>query len=140
MGSDHSEVPDQRPVSQDMIVNRSLPTRLGDEPDASSARVLDILKDELHPTPPEALPCLNPKCGDVCLYPPRGTRGHRPSRFCSRSCRDTFDRDRKRLVVELQVLDDLAKTMHWSKRQRVDLQRQISLRRWALTRYAVEDN
>ncbi len=130
----HRRVSDQHPGRQDSIVIRSLRTRLDKEPEATPRRLLGIL-DELSPRPPDELPCLNPACDNVCQYPKRGSRGFRPSRFCSKACRATFDRTRARLSEELALLDDLAKTHSWSKREHLDLQRQISLRRWALARY-----
>lgn len=130
----HARVSDQHPRSQETIVNRSLRTRLDDEPEATSRRVLDIL-DELSPQPPLTMRCLNPECQETCDYPARGSRGHRPSRFCSKTCRAGFGRTRARLSRELAILQNLATTRSWSKRELTDLQRQMSVRRWVLTRY-----
>lgn len=117
-------------------MSRSLPTRLRDEPDASMTRILQIL-DDLHPQPTN-YPCMNPLCEKMCAYPARGTDGYRPQMFCSRPCRLGFDRTRHRLVSELDVLEDIAQTRQMTRRQRVNLQRQIGLRRWALARYPQE--
>lgn len=127
-------VSDQRPISQDSFVNRTLRSRLDAEPEATSKRVLEILQD-LSPQPPLRMPCLNPECEETCDYPSRGGRGHRPSRFCSKTCRASFDRTRARLAQELALLEDLAAKQSWSKRESIDLQRQMSVRRWALMRY-----
>lgn len=117
-------------------MSRSLPIRLRDEPDATMTRILQILREL--PPQPALYPCMNPLCTKMCAYPERGTDGFRPQMFCSRACRLGFDRARHRLVSELDVLDDIAQTRQMTRRQRVDLQRQIGLRRWALARYPQE--
>lgn len=132
-----ARVSDQHPGRQDSIVNRSLRTRLTQEPNVTPRRLLGIL-GELSPQPPEELPCLNPECHKLCQYPQRGSRGYRPSRFCDKACRAKFERTRARLADELALIEEAAETHSWSKREHLDLQRQISLRRWALARYPAE--
>lgn len=117
-------------------MSRTLQTRLRDEPDATTRRILQIL-DEL-PEQATSYRCMNPTCDQQCAFPDRGSDGYRPQMFCSRTCRLTFDRARRRLNDELQILDDIAHTHTMTRRQRVDLQREIGLRRWALARYPQE--
>lgn len=117
-------------------MSRSLQTRLRDAPDATIKRILQIL-EEL-PEPTTSYPCMNPQCDQLCTFPTRGSDGYRPQMFCSRACRLAFDRARQRLSDELQALEDIAETRPMTRRQRVDLQREIGLRRWALARYPQE--
>ena len=117
-------------------MSRTLQTRLRDEPAASIRRILQII-DEM-PEQPTTYRCMNPTCDQQCEFPTRGSNGYRPQMFCSRTCRLAFDRSRKRLTDELEILDDIANTRTMTRRQRVDLQREIGLRRWALARYPQE--
>lgn len=136
IGTNQPGVTDHPSTSREPLMSRTLQTRLRDEPEATTKRILQIL-EEL-PEQPTVSPCLNPACDKQCRFPERGSDGYRPQMFCSRACRLTFDRVQRRLNDELQILENVATTRAMTRRQRVDLQREIGLRRWALARYPQE--
>jgi len=113
---------------------RSLESLLSAEPHAPAERVITTIEDS-PVQPPHACRCMNPECTELCRFPPKGSQGGRPQRFCSRSCRQTFDRVRARLLWEEEKLVAIAAREGTTKRQREALQREIGLRRWALMRY-----
>lgn len=136
MDTNQPRVTDHHPTGREPLMSRTLQTRLRDEPDAPIRRILQIVAEM--PEPPTSCRCMNPECDQPCHFPTRGSTGFRPQMFCSRSCRLAFDRSRQRLEDELSILDDVARTHPLTRRQRVDLQREIGLRRWALARYPQE--
>lgn len=85
-------------------------------------------------TPPESYPCVNPGCPNGCHWP-SGPRRGRPTRFCSRNCRQAFARTRERLVWELEALEGVLAASSPTVAQSRDLVRAVAHRRWALDRY-----
>lgn len=124
---------DQRHEGQGVPLTRSLETLLTQEPDATTTRVLEILAEECI-KPSVAYRCMNPECDAVCNWP-RGRGGGRPQRFCSRRCRQIYDRVRARLRWEVDELLEITTRDAVTKRQREVLERHIGQRRWALDRY-----
>lgn len=107
-------------------------------PDASMESVITMLEDECV-KPLAAYRCMNPECTEMCRFPPQGSQGGRPQRFCSRRCRQIFDRVRDRLLREEQDLTQILQNRESTRRQRAAVQREIALRRWALVRYPKVD-
>jgi len=124
---------DHRHTKRAGSVPTTLQSALAKEPDASIDRVLQIAEG-LSDLPNGAYPCLNPKCRNPCTYPAKGTRGHRPQRFCSRECRLKFERAQSRLAWEVRRLEEL-RELPMTTRLGVLLNREISRRQWALDRY-----
>ena len=59
----------------------------------------------------------------------------RPTRFCSRRCRQIFDRIKARLEWEVDTIQSLAIDPSLTRKERDVLLRAVSQRRWALIRY-----
>jgi len=119
-------------------MSRTLEVLLTAEPDAPIERVITMLEDECV-KPLAAYRCMNPECTEMCRFPPQGSQGGRPQRFCSRRCRQIFDRVRDRLLREEQDLTQILQNRESTRRQRAAVQREIALRRWALVRYPKVD-
>lgn len=135
MGTPTPSATDHRHTKRASSVPTTLQSALAKEPQAPVERILEIAEG-LRDLPQGTYPCLNPKCRKPCAYPGKGTRGHRPQRFCSRECRLKFERAQARLAWEVQRLQELRKRP-MTTRQSVVLNREMSRRRWALERYPV---
>lgn len=133
MGKPTSSAPDHRDEKRAVSVPTTLQSALTKESDATLERILQIAEG-LSDLPKGTYPCLNPKCRNPCSYPAKGTRGHRPQRFCSRECRLKFERARARLEWEVKELTQLS-GKPLTTRQELALNREISRRQWALDRY-----
>lgn len=125
--------PDQRDPKRAGSVPLTLQSALAKEPDATLERILEIAEG-LSDLPKDTYPCLNPKCRKPCAYPAKGSKGHRPQRFCSRECRLKFERAQARLAWEIRRLKKL-REQSITTRQEIALNREISRRQWALDRY-----
>lgn len=133
MGHQPPTASDQRDLNKAASVPLTLQSALAKEPEAPLERILEIAEG-VSDLPKGTYPCLNPKCQKPCAYPAKGSKGHRPQRFCSRECRLKFERARARLVWEVRRLKDLRDEPQ-TTRQEVMLNREISRRQWALDRY-----
>lgn len=101
-------------------------------PDPSPLQVVDALERGWQPCP--VYRCLNPLCdGTGTVAWPE--RAERPSRFCSRRCRQIFDRIRTRLVDEIDKLQDILDREDVTGSDRATITRHLGQRRWALERY-----
>jgi hypothetical protein len=128
-----SHASDQRNPNKAVAVPLTLQSALAKEPEAPLERILEIAEG-LSDLPKGTYPCLNPRCQKPCAYPAKGSKGHRPQRFCSRECRLKFERARARLVWEVDRLTEL-RGGPLTTRQEIVLNREISRRQWALDRY-----
>lgn len=124
---------DQRDPNEAARVPLTLQSALAKEPLPPFERIIEIAEG-LSDLPRGTYPCLNPTCQKPCAYPAKGSKGHRPQRFCSRECRLKFERARARLVWEIERLKDLREEP-LTTRQGIVLNREISRRQWALDRY-----
>ena len=115
-------------------MTRSLQTLMSREPDATVARVIQML-DECVQLEADGYRCLNPTCSKKCTWPTAKGAG-RSRLFCSKRCRQMHDRVRARLRAEVDELETISARADAKKRQRVDLQVAIQQRKWALARYA----
>lgn len=99
---------------------------------ATSARPDNLIEDlESCIQPVEETGCLAPACHEVVAWPKAGGR---PSRFCSRSCQERFERERARLLAEVAEIEAaLPKTNIPAERRY--LSNQLSRRTWLLERY-----
>ena len=75
--------------------------------------------------------CVAPACHEVVTWPKTGGR---PSRFCSRSCQERFERERTRLLAEVAEIE-AALPMADVPAERRYLSNQLSRRAWLLERY-----
>lgn len=82
--------------------------------------------------PASRLPCLNPRCRRDCAW--SATEG-RPQLFCSGSCRLAWNRERKRLMRDLGVLESACLDPKARQHELRALRSQVAHIRWALERY-----
>ena len=111
---------------------RTLQTFLESLDDATASDVLRGLDETV--APDAGYRCMNPTCEQVCAWP-TGYAAGRPTRFCSRRCRQIFDRIKARLESEVDAIQSFAVDASLTTKERNALQRAVSQRRWALTRY-----
>lgn len=69
---------------------------------APGAKVLQAIAVS-EPEPPPRLRCVNPTCTQMCEW--TGGRGRLP-KFCSDTCRQQHDNTRKRLVDEIDIIEE----------------------------------
>lgn len=81
--------------------------------------------------------CLNPLCDEKCPWP-TGYAAGRPTRFCSRRCRQIFGRVRARLVWELERIECALRDDGLLSKEREALMSAAGQTRWALQRYPEE--
>lgn len=74
----------------------------------------------------------------MCEWPTKDQRG-RPSRYCSRTCREVTTRTRQRLEWEVQALEEALSRDELSWEQERAFQRGLGHRKWALERYPAPD-
>lgn len=132
MGQLPTTMPDQHPERRGGALKRTLQTYLQSVPDPSPADVVRALAETVQPG--TEYRCLNPVCDQMCSWP-SGYAAGRPTRFCSRRCRQMFDRVRARLSWELETLDEWLLDDNVPAKDRAALERAASQRRWALERY-----
>jgi len=118
---------------------KTLEVLLAAEPPDASMESITTMLEERCVEPSSSYRCMNPECTEMCHFPPQGGQGGRPQRFCSRRCRQIFDRVRDRLLREEQDLTQILQNRESTRRQRAAVQREIALRRWALVRYPTVD-
>lgn len=114
-------------------VKKTLQTQLGGAEDPGLERLLGALESCLEPA--RTYRCLNPVCDRPCVLG-SGQEAGRPSRFCSRNCRQAFDRVQARLTWEVAVISSTlegAEPIGYQQRQ--VLSSALAHRRWALMRY-----
>lgn len=80
---------------------------------------------------PHALPCLNPMCDQSCEWPSRG----RPKLFCSQRCKDRVVNERRRLIQEVELLEDFLATTEGDSVNHRRVRKELGRRRWELARY-----
>lgn len=88
-----------------------------------------------HDNYPETAPCLNPPCTGTCGYAVH-TRG-RPQLFCSKACSQTFQRQRDRLLADIEKIDAALATTAPRGPTGTKLRRQRAHAAWLLLRYGV---
>lgn len=115
-------------------MKRTLQTYLQSIADPTPTDVVRALDETVPPGAQHR--CLNPVCDQLCAWPSSYAAG-RPTRFCSRSCRQMFDRVRTRLAWELETLEEWLLHDGLLAKDRTALQRAAGQRRWALERYPV---
>ena len=99
---------------------------------AASARPDNLIEDlENCIQPVDETGCLAPACHEVVAWPKAGGR---PSRFCSRSCQERFERERTRLLAEVAEIEG-ALPVTDAPAERRYLSNQLSRRTWLLERY-----
>ena len=99
---------------------------------ATSARPDNLIEDlESCIQPVDETGCLAPACHEVVAWPKAGGR---PSRFCSRSCQERFERERARLLAEVAEIE-AALPVTDAPAERRYLSNQLSRRTWLLERY-----
>ena len=99
---------------------------------AASARPDNLIEDlESCIQPVDETGCLAPACHEVVAWPKAGGR---PSRFCSRSCQERFERERARLLAEVAEIE-AALPVTDAPAERRYLSNQLSRRTWLLERY-----
>lgn len=98
----------------------------------TSARPDNLIGDlESCIQPVDETGCLAPTCHEMVTWPKAGGR---PSRFCSRSCQERFERERARLLAEVAEIE-AALPMTVAPAERRYLSNQLSRRAWLLERY-----
>lgn len=132
MGRLPTTMPDQHPERRGGVLKRTLQTYLESIADPSPTDVVRGLTETVQPG--TEYRCLNPVCDQMCAWP-SGYAAGRPTRFCSRRCRQMFDGVRARLSWELETLEDWLGHDDLLAKDRVALQRAAGQRRWALERY-----
>ena len=127
-------MPDQHPERRGGALKRTLQTYLQSVADPSPIDVVRGLDETVQPG--TEYRCLNPVCDQMCAWP-SGYAAGRPTRFCSRSCRQMFDRVRARLAWEVDTLEEWLQHADLLAKDRAALERAAGQRRWALERYPV---
>lgn len=84
--------------------------------------------------PAEQMRCMHPDCANVCVWPTDSSAG-RPQTFCSRNCRQNFERTRTRLRDEINALTKLRDRGGAPVETRRTLEVGIAQRTWMLRRY-----
>ena len=79
-------------------MTRTLQTFMESIPAATASDVLRGLDETVAPN--AEYRCMNPTCEQMCAWP-SGYAAGRPTRFCSRRCRQIFDRIKARLSTIL---------------------------------------
>lgn len=115
------------------MLMRTVQTLLSGDPHPDADSLVHALDSCVEPS--RIYRCLNPVCDQECVLG-SGQKAGRPPRFCSRRCRQMFNRVRERLLWEVEVIS----TTLESSGQPTYVQRQrmasaLAHRRWALTRY-----
>ena len=128
----NSRAPDQRPDRRGGVLTRTLQTFMESIPAATASDVLRGLDETVAPN--AEYRCMNPTCEQTCAWP-SGYAAGRPTRFCSRRCRQIFDRIKARLEWEVDTIQSLAIDPSLTRKERDVLLRAVSQRRWALIRY-----
>lgn len=123
---------DHRPDRRGGVLTRTLQTYLESLPAATAADVLRGLEETVAPSADYR--CMNPTCEELCAWP-SGYAAGRPTRFCSRRCRQIFDRVKARLEWEVDKLQSFTIDPSLTGKERYVLLRAVSQRRWALIRY-----
>lgn len=98
----------------------------------SWAEIDDALVRGLRPA--EQMRCLHPDCTNMCAWPTDSSAG-RPQTFCSRNCRQNFERTRMRLRDEIGVLTELCNRGGAPVETRRAIEVGIAQRSWMLRRY-----
>jgi len=132
MGRLPTTMPDQHPERRGGALKRTLQTYLQSIAEPVATDVVSGLEETVQPG--TEYRCLNPVCDQMCAWP-SGYAAGRPTRFCSRSCRQMFDRVRSRLSWELETLEEWLLHDDLPAKDRVALERAAGQRRWALERY-----
>lgn len=125
-------MPDQHLKTQGGALKRTLQTFLDSIANPTADDVVRGLEQTVQPR--DQYRCMNPVCAKMCAWP-SGYAAGRPTRFCGRSCRRTFDRERARLARELKDLESWLERDDLLSRHRQDIERAVGQRRWALVRY-----
>ena len=127
--------PDQR-GGRGIPVVRTLQVMLQQQEPATSAELVSAVDEALPPD--DTYPCMNPHCdGDrPCSWP---TGAGRPQRFCSRRCRQQFERNRARLLWEIRFLYERLEDPEIVGLARKQLTRHLAKRRWALERFPLSE-
>lgn len=128
----NSRAADHRPDRRGGVLTRTLQTYLESLPAATAADVLLGLDETVAPS--AEYRCMNPSCDQVCTWP-SGYAAGRPTRFCTRRCRQIFDRIKARLEWEVDTIQSFAFDPSLTAKERDVLLRAVSQRRWALIRY-----
>lgn len=126
---------DQR-AGRGVPVVRTLQVVLQQQEPATSAELVSALEEALPPD--DTYPCMNPHCDGerTCSWP---TGAGRPQRFCSRRCRQQFERNRARLVWEIRFLAERLDDPQIVGLTRKRLTRHLAKRRWALERFPLSE-
>lgn len=95
----------------------------------SRPRVLDDLL--VAAVPPGTARCMHPECSELCTWPTSG----KPALFHHRRCLERYDRDRSRLLEEVQSIEAAVRLEPASSRNGRQLRRHLARRRWHLARY-----
>ena len=84
--------------------------------------------------PADRMRCLHPDCANLCEWPTESSAG-RPQTFCSRNCRQNFERTRTRLCDEIAVLTELRDRGGAPVETRRAIEVGLAQRSWMLRRY-----
>jgi len=128
----NSRAADHRPDRRGGVLTRTLQTYLESLPAATAADAVRGLEETV--APGAEYRCMNPTCEELCAWP-SGYAAGRPTRFCSRRCRQIFDRVKARLEWEVDKLQSFTFDPSLTGKERDVLLRAVSQRRWALIRY-----
>ncbi|GAA1463540.1 hypothetical protein GCM10009619_42350 [Williamsia maris] len=76
---------------------------------------------------------MNPECLEMCTFDPN-VAGQKPL-FCSAKCRVAFGAKRRKLVRQLEALDEVQRTTSMTQKEARRVAKVQSYLRWLLERY-----
>lgn len=85
---------------------------------------------------PTSMPCLNPRCFNICEWT---TTEGRPALFCRAVCRAAWKKDRDRYLRDLALVEAALPDPMAKQEQTRRLRSQAAQLRWVLARYRPEE-